>query len=74
MDGRGGLNLLYAETYDAIGLLWAVMRPSGAPFHRVIPGFQAIPLKQVDLKKRSTEGTMPPDMSYDTLVMKMELH
>ena len=47
MDDGSGLNLLYADTYDA------AMRPSGAPFH---------------------EGAMPPDLSYDTLVTKMELH
>ena len=49
MDGGSGLNLLYIETYDAMGLSQAAIRPSGAPFHRVIPGLQAIPLGQVDL-------------------------
>jgi hypothetical protein len=49
MDGGRGLNLLYAETCDAMGLSWAAIRPSGALFHGVIPGLQAIPLGQVDL-------------------------
>jgi hypothetical protein len=49
MDGGSGLNLLYAETYDAMGLSRAAIRPSGAPFHGVIPVFQAISLWQVDL-------------------------
>jgi hypothetical protein len=49
MDGGRGLNLLYAETYDTMGLSRAVIGPSGAPFHGVIPGLQAIPLGQVDL-------------------------
>jgi hypothetical protein len=38
MDGESGLNLLYAETYDAMRLSRAVIRLSGAPFHTVIPG------------------------------------
>lgn len=42
MDGGSGLNLLYAETYDAMGL-------SSAPFHEVIPRIQVVPLGQVDL-------------------------
>jgi hypothetical protein len=25
-------------------------------------------------EKRSTKGALPPDLSYDTSVMKMELH
>jgi hypothetical protein len=49
MDGGSGHNLLYAKTYNAMGLLQAAIRPSGALFHGVIPGLQAIPLKQVDL-------------------------
>jgi hypothetical protein len=44
MDEGSGLNLPYAETYDAMGLSRAAIRPSGAPFHGVIPGLQVIPL------------------------------
>jgi hypothetical protein len=44
MDGGSDLNLLYVETYDAIGLSREAIRPSGAPFHEVIPGLQAVPL------------------------------
>ena len=49
MDGRSGLNLLYAKMYDAMGLSRAVIRPFGAPFHGVIPELQATLLGQVDL-------------------------
>jgi hypothetical protein len=49
MDCGSGLNLLYTEIYDAMGLSRVVIRPSGAPFHGVIPGLQAVPLGQVDL-------------------------
>jgi len=37
MDGGNGLNLRYTETYDAMGLSQAAIRPSGALFHGVIP-------------------------------------
>jgi hypothetical protein len=49
MNGGSGLNLLYAETYNVMGPLQAVIRPSGASLHGVIPGLQAIPLGQVNL-------------------------
>jgi hypothetical protein len=49
MNGGSGHNLLYARTYDAMGLSRASIRPSGAPFHRVIPGLQVIPIGQVNL-------------------------
>ena len=35
MDSGSDLNLLYAETYDAMGLLRAAIWPYGAPFHGV---------------------------------------
>jgi hypothetical protein len=49
MDGGSGINLLYAETYNAMGLSRSAIRPSGAPFHGVIPRLQAILLSQVNL-------------------------
>jgi hypothetical protein len=49
MDGGSSLNLLYAEAYNAMGLTRAVIRPSGAPFHGVIPRHQTVPLRQVNL-------------------------
>ena len=44
MDGESGLNLLYIETYDAMGLSRAVMQPSIVLFHGVILELLAIPL------------------------------
>ncbi|XP_034601465.1 uncharacterized protein [Setaria viridis] len=49
MDGGSGLNLLYAETLDAMGIDHSRLRPSKAPFHGVVPGKQAMPLGQIDL-------------------------
>jgi hypothetical protein len=56
MDGGSSLNLLYAETYVG-GLSRVAMQPSGAPFYGVIPRLQAIPLEQVNLKKRGRQRT-----------------
>jgi hypothetical protein len=34
---------------DEMGIPWSALRPSTAPFHRVIPGIEALPLGQIDL-------------------------
>jgi len=49
MDGGSSLNILYVDTLDTMGIDRARLRPSGAPFHGVMPGKQAIPLGQIDL-------------------------
>jgi hypothetical protein len=49
MDGGSGLNTMYAETLNAMGISRTQLRPSGAPFHGIIPGKRALPLGQIDL-------------------------
>jgi hypothetical protein len=49
MDGGSGLNILYVDTLDAMGIDRECLRPSGAPFHSIVPGKQAIPLGQINL-------------------------
>ncbi|XP_034570622.1 uncharacterized protein [Setaria viridis] len=49
MDGGSGLNILYAETLDAMDVFWSKLYPMSSPFHGVIPGAQAYPLGQIDL-------------------------
>ena len=49
MDGGSGLNVLYAETLDAMGISRARIQPSGEPFYGVVPGKTAVPLGQIDL-------------------------
>ena len=44
MDGDSGLNILYAETLDAMGIDRSRVRPTRAPFHSIVPGNQAMPL------------------------------
>jgi hypothetical protein len=49
MDGGIGLNILYVEMLDAMGINRSRIQPTGAPFHNVILGKQDKPLGQIDL-------------------------
>jgi hypothetical protein len=49
MDGGSGLNIIYAETLNAMGVDWARVWPTGVPFHGIVPGKQAKPLGQIDM-------------------------
>ena len=49
MDGGSGLNILYVETLDAMGIDRSRIRPTGSPFYGVVPGTQAVPIGQIDL-------------------------
>ncbi|XP_066323846.1 uncharacterized protein [Miscanthus floridulus] len=42
MDGGSGLNIMYAETLDAMGIDQSHIRPIGAPFHGIVPGKQVV--------------------------------
>ena len=44
MDGGSGLNIMYAETVSAMGISRSHIRPTGVPFHGIMPGKQAMPL------------------------------
>ena len=49
MDGGSGLNIMYAETLDAMGIDRARIRPTEVPFHGIMPRKQAMPLGQIEL-------------------------
>ncbi|XP_066371019.1 uncharacterized protein [Miscanthus floridulus] len=49
MDGGSGLNIMYTETLNAMGIDRAHIRPTGAPFHDIMLGKKTVPLGQVDL-------------------------
>jgi hypothetical protein len=49
MDGGSGINVLYASTLDDMGIPRSQLRPSTAPFHGVVPGMEALPIRQIDL-------------------------
>ena len=45
MDGGSGLNIMYAETLDAMGINRARIRLTGTSFHGIVPGKLAVPLE-----------------------------
>jgi hypothetical protein len=49
MDGGSGINVLYTSTLDEMGIPRSALRPSTAPFHEVVPGIEALPLRKIDL-------------------------
>jgi hypothetical protein len=49
MEKGSGLNIMYAETIDAMDTDQARIRPTGAPFHGIMLGKQAKTLRQIDL-------------------------
>ena len=49
MDGDSGLNTMYAETLDTMGIDRSHIQPTEVPFHGIVPGKQAVPLGQIDL-------------------------
>jgi hypothetical protein len=49
MDGGSGLNIMYIEMLDAMGIYRSRIRPTGVPFHGIVPGKQDKPLEQIDL-------------------------
>ncbi|XP_066395763.1 uncharacterized protein [Miscanthus floridulus] len=49
MDGGSNLNIMYAKTLNAMGIDRSRIQPIGVPFHDIVLGKQAVPLRQIDL-------------------------
>ena len=49
MDGGSVVNIIYIETFDALGIARSVLCPSDVPIHGIMPGFGAILLRQIIL-------------------------
>ncbi|XP_066310800.1 uncharacterized protein [Miscanthus floridulus] len=49
MDGGSGLNIMYAEMLNTMGIDWLRIWSIEVPFHGIVLGKQALPLKQIDL-------------------------
>jgi hypothetical protein len=72
MDGGSSLNIMYAETLDAMGISRSRIRSTRGPFHDVVPGKLATPLGQIDLP--ITFGT-PSNYRTETLTFEVvEFH
>jgi hypothetical protein len=46
MDEGSGLNILYLQAYDAIGLSRAAIWPTNAPIYGIVPGARISPLRR----------------------------
>ena len=68
MDGGSGLNIMYAKTLDTMGNDRAHVRPTGVPFHDIVPKKQAMPLGQIDLP--ITFGD-PTNYRMETLIFEV---
>ncbi|XP_066347701.1 uncharacterized protein [Miscanthus floridulus] len=49
MDGGSGLDIMNAETLDAMGIDQARIQPTRVPFHSIMLGKQTISIEQIDL-------------------------
>jgi len=47
MDGDSGLNILYDNTLDKMGIPWSSLCPSKAPFYGIVPRKEAVPLGRI---------------------------
>ena len=49
MDGGSGLNILYLDTLEAMGIPRGCLRDSPFPFYGILPGMKAYPVGYIDL-------------------------
>jgi hypothetical protein len=49
MDGDSSLNILYVETFNAMGISWSKLRTSIFPFLGIVPSMRAYPLRNIEL-------------------------
>lgn len=57
MDGGSGLNTLYVKTLNDMKFPRSTVKPTGAPFHKIVPGKMRRLLRQIALDV--TFGTLP---------------
>jgi hypothetical protein len=62
MDGGSRINVLYASL-DDMGIPRPALRPLTTPFHGVVPGMEALPIRQID----------PPVMFGDVRNIRTEI-
>ena len=56
IDSGSGLNLLFANAYDNLGLPRKPLLPIKEPFYVIMPGMSAYPLGRIDLQVTLREG------------------
>ena len=68
IDGGSTLNILFAKTFDALGLKRSDLKPSRSPFHGIIPGKAATPIGTIWL-----EVTFGSKKNFRTELIKFEV-
>src|SRR5436190_3199365 len=76
IDGGNGLNILFAKTLDDMKIPCSKLERSRAPFHRVIPGTSATPLRTIKLpvKLGSRENFRTEDISFEVADFEAAYH
>jgi hypothetical protein len=67
MDGGSALNIMYIEMLDAMGINRSCIRPTRVPYHDIVLGKQAKPLRKINLPV--TFGT-PTNYRMETLTFE----
>ena len=68
MDGGSGLNIMYTEMLDAMGIDRSCIRSTGVPFHDIVPRNQVMPLGQINLPVNFRD---PSNYRTETLTFKV---
>jgi hypothetical protein len=60
IDGRAGLNIIFADTLRKIGLDFVgMMTPTDVPFYGIVPNKAAMPLGQITPRHLWHSGELP---------------
>jgi hypothetical protein len=68
MDGGSGLNLMYYNTFEGLGLSQDQLQSSPHPFYGVVPGKQSVPLGRVTMAVTFGDAS-----NYHTEMLAFEL-
>jgi hypothetical protein len=68
MDGGSGLNLMYLDTFEGLGLTQDQLQSSPHPFYGVVPGKQSVPFGWVTLSVTSRDAS-----NYSTEMLVFEV-
>jgi hypothetical protein len=68
MDGGSGLNLMYLDTFDGLGLTRDQLQSNPHSFYGVVPGMQSMPLERVTLPVTFGDAS---NYRIETLVFKV---
>jgi hypothetical protein len=76
MEGGSGLNIMYLETFEGLGLTWDQLQNSPHPFYGVVSGKQSIPLEWVTLPVtfRDTNNYLTERLTFEGVDFSRPYH